>query len=54
LTTEKGNIDPAQIFNIYTGTNRLIFSDEKSLGMSEEPYRVYKDIAWKSILQSAI
>lgn len=54
LTTEKGNIDPAQIFNIYTGTNRLIFSDTKPIGISEEPYRVYTDVSWKSILQPAI
>lgn len=54
LTTEKGNIDPAQIFNIYTGTNRLVFSDEKAISISAEPYKIYKDIAWKSITQSAV
>ena len=54
LTTEKGNIDPAQIFNIYTGTNRLVFADDKTIGISEEPYRVYTDVSWKSILQPAI
>lgn len=54
LTTEKGNIDPAQIFNIYTGTNRLVFADDKTVGISEEPYRVYTDVSWKSILQPAI
>lgn len=54
LTTEKGNINPAEIFNIYTGTNRLVFADDKTVGISEQPYRVYTDVSWKSILQPAI
>ena len=54
LTTEKGNLDPAQIFNIYAGTNRLVFADESPMSILSKPYKVYKDIAWKSITQSAV
>ena len=54
LTTEKGNLDPAQIFNIYAGTNRLVFSDESPMSIVSKPYKVYKDIGWKSITQSAV
>lgn len=54
LTTEKGNINPEDIFKAYTGTNKIIFSDDELLTLRERPHRIYKDISWKSITQSAV
>jgi len=54
LTTEKGNINPEDIFKAYTGTNKIIFSDDELLTLTEIPHRIYKDISWKSITQSAV
>jgi hypothetical protein len=54
LTTEKGNINPEEIFKAYTGTNKIIFADNEVLTLSEYPHRIYKDISWKSITQSAV
>lgn len=54
LSTNKVNIDPKDIYDIYTGTKKFIVSDNSKLMFNKYEYRVYKDVTWESYTQSAV
>ena len=54
LSTNKVNIDPKDIYDIYTGTKKFIVSDNSKLMLNKYEYRVYKDVTWDSYTQSAV
>lgn len=54
LSTNKVNIDPKDIYDIYTGTKKFIVSDNSKLMFNKYEYRVYKDVTWDSYTQNAV
>jgi hypothetical protein len=40
--------DPAEIYQIYTGTNKTIIKDSSTFKFNKYAYRVYSDINWQS------
>ncbi len=54
VTVERKAIDPGTIYKIYTGTNRLIFTDSKSLSLVDEQYGFYNEVSWQSQTLSAV
>lgn len=54
LSTNKVNINPKDIYEIYTGTKKFIVSDDSKLLFNKYEYRVYKDVRWDSYTQDAV
>jgi hypothetical protein len=47
-------IDPAAIFQAYTGTNRISVSDSSVLSFKNYKYSLYKDLRWKSSIVTPV
>ena len=54
VTTERKAIDPGTIYKIYTGTNKIEFSDDKSLSLVNEQHRFYTGVSWQSQTLNAV
>lgn len=48
LGTTTSNIDPGQIYKIYTGTNKFIIDSDEVFRFNSYGYRFYKDVTWQS------
>ncbi len=48
LTSSISNVNPEEIYRIYTGTNKPIVETDKILNINKYAYKFYKDIAWQS------
>jgi hypothetical protein len=46
LTAARSNINPAEIYKIYTGTNKSISGTDKVLKVNRYQYKAYKDVLW--------
>jgi len=47
-------VDMRRLYNIYTGTNKLISGDDISLGAEEYRYSVYQDLSVQTITTKAV
>jgi hypothetical protein len=47
-TSSRSNVNPEEIYKIYTGTNKSITESDKALVVNRYAYKFYKDIAWQS------
>jgi hypothetical protein len=54
VTSDRVAIDPATIYKIYTGTNKIIVSDEKNLSLIDEEYKMYRGVLWQSQTLDAV
>lgn len=54
VTTERTAIDPATIYKIYTGTNKIIISDPRSLTFNNQKIKMYQAISWQSQTLTAV
>jgi hypothetical protein len=46
LTAARSNINPADVYKIYTGTNKSITGTDKVLKLNRYQYKAYKDVLW--------
>ena len=53
-TTSYYGVDPSDIYNIYTGTNKIIIDDEVETVFGDYVYTVAEDIAWRSQVYQAV
>lgn len=53
-TTSYYGVDPSDIYNIYTGTNKIIIDDEVQTSFGDYAYKIYKDVSWKSQVYQAV
>lgn len=53
-TTISYNIDPAEVYRSYVGTNKFIIEDESLLKIENYQYKVYNSISWQSNTLNAV
>lgn len=46
--------DPRIVYQLYTGTNKIIVGDDNKLRFNSYSYKVYNDITWKSSILVAV
>ena len=46
--------DPRIVYQLYTGTNKIIVGDDNKLRFKNYSYKVYNDITWKSSILVAV
>ena len=46
LTAARSNINPVEIYRIYTGTNKSITGTNRALKINKYQYKAYKDVLW--------
>jgi hypothetical protein len=54
LTTAKTSIDPARLYRVYTGTNKFVTGDDKSMSFTDYRYRVLSSISWQTDVLDAV
>ena len=53
-TLRTASIDPVKVYTSYTGTNKSIVSNPKTLRLGDYSYRIYKDIDWQSTIRKPV
>lgn len=53
-TSSYYGIDPVTIYKNYTGTNKIIISDDSSFMLNQYEYNFYKDISWQQTTNNAV
>lgn len=48
LSTQTANIDPASIYQVYTGTNKFIIDSGEVFNLNSYSYKFYKDLTWQN------
>lgn len=48
LSTQTANIDPASIYQVYTGTNKFIVDSEEVFNLNSYSYKFFQDVEWQN------
>jgi hypothetical protein len=47
-------IDPENIYNAYTGTNKIIIDDSANFSIGGYEYNVLTDVEWQSFVETPV